>query len=167
MSTRNWSVTGSMASIASREASRQLSTAVFTPAFLQCARTSAANSHCSITSPPESVTPPHSPKNTRSRSSSSAASCAPMLRPCTDIAAAGQASTQRPHSVQRVLSTWMRSPSVSAPSGQAFTQPPHRTHVCGLCQSAGSGAMPSGFWHHGQRSGQPLRNSVLRSPAPS
>ena len=45
-----------------------------------------------------------------------------------DIAAAGQASTQRPHSVQRVLSTWMRSPSVSAPSGQAFTQPPHRTH---------------------------------------
>ena len=62
-----------------------------------------------------------------------------------DIAAAGQASTQRPHSVQRVLSTWMRSPSVSAHSGQAFTQPPHRTHVCGLCQSAGLGSIPSGF----------------------
>ena len=31
----------------------------------------------------------------------------------------------------------------------------------------GAGAMPSGLWHHGQLRGQPLRNTVVRTPGPS
>ena len=33
--------------------------------------------------------------------------------------------------------------------------------------SSGSGSRPSGLWHQGQVSGQPLRNTVVRMPGPS
>ena len=31
----------------------------------------------------------------------------------------------------------------------------------------GEGLIPSGLWHHRQRRGQPLRNTVVRIPGPS
>ena len=148
-------------------ASRQVSMAVSAPACRQIPRTWSANSHWDSTSPPDRVTPPSGPKNTWSRSNISAASWAVTTLPVRSMAAAGQASTQLPQQVQASRLTCIRFVKDSASQGQTAAQLPQCRQVFGLCHRAGFGERPSGFWHQGQRSGQPLRNRVLRSPAPS
>jgi chemotaxis protein CheX len=55
----------------------------------------------------------------------------------------------------------------SAPAGQAATHAPQRTQRFSRRRIAGSNAWPSGLWQKAQESGQPLRNTVVRSPGPS
>ena len=64
-----------------------------------------------------------------------------------------------------IMSALRRSSSASASAVQSRPQttfpPPFLTIV------SISGDCPSGLWHHAQRSGQPLKNTVVRTPGPS
>ena len=94
----------------------------------------------------------------------------------------GHASTQAPHTRQRPSSvrqmshgpapspvSWSCSPpgAMIACSGHAATQLPQRMQRSGSGIGSGAGDWLSGLWHHAQRSGQPLRNTVVRMPGPS
>ena len=59
------------------------------------------------------------------------------------------------------------SPGLASPSGHAArhaSQPMQREPKT---RSSGIAFMLSGLWHQVQRSGQPLRNTVVRIPGPS
>jgi hypothetical protein len=86
----------------------------------------------------------------------------------SSIAVEGQASLQRPQTVQRVRSITMpASLSVSAPSVHALIQlrqPMHRVFIhCSSCVLVSD----SGFWHQMQERLHPLKNTVERMPGPS
>src|SRR5271157_87761 len=51
--------------------------------------------------------------------------------------------------------------------GQALTHFLHLTHLLFLYPICGAGFMHSGFWHHAQSSGQPLKKTVVLIPGPS
>ena len=84
-------------------------------------------------------------------------------------APAGQMLMQLPQRVQLLLLKC----SVPASScqlaclGQALTQAPQPTHLCGKNISCGSKRQDSGLAHQRQRSWQPLKNTVVRIPSPS
>ena len=54
-----------------------------------------------------------------------------------------------------------------APAGHADTHSPQPLQWDAVYLSSGSYFCPSGLQHHLQRSGQPLRNTVVRMPKPS
>ena len=61
-------------------------------------------------------------------------------------------------------------PGSSAPVGHLSMQRPHfsmpRQRIA-IQSTCGSNRWDSGLWHHGQRSGHPFRNTVVRMPGPS
>ena len=57
--------------------------------------------------------------------------------------------------------------STMASFGQTVRQVPHRSQRSGWIRISGLGDWLSGLWHHQQRSGQPLRKTVVRMPGPS
>lgn len=70
----------------------------------------------------------------------------------------GHTGMQAPQAVQR---------KGSAPVGHVAAQAPQSRQETLLTISWGYGAIPSGLWHHAQRNGHPLRNTVVRIPGPS
>ena len=84
------------------------------------------------------------------------------------MAPVGQATTHAPHRVQVSWSiATPRASQDSAPALQLAMQLLHATQMFFAYQSRISGINPSGFWHHLQESGQPLRKIVVRIPSPS
>ena len=88
--------------------------------------------------------------------------------PASARAPQGHSSTQVPHVVQRVTTGTNRPfSSTSASLGQTVRQVPQRSQRSGWIRTSGASAWLSGLWHHQQRSGQPLRKTVVRMPGPS
>ncbi len=147
----------------------EVSTAVWMPRARQVSRSAARNSGCIRGSPPEKVAPPpDSSKKITSRSSVSI-TCATVVRvPASARAPQGHSSTHVPHVWHRAATVTKRPfSSTMASLGQTVRQVPQRSQRSGWTSTSGSGDWLSGLWHHQQRSGQPLRKTVVRMPGPS
>ncbi len=103
----------------------------------------------------------------RSRPTSAATSATVQRRPAISRARAGHASAHFRHAVQPSDPT--AAPAGSGPPGrsQASAHAPQSRQRAALTSTSGSNAIPSGLWHQGQRSGHPLRKTVVRIPGPS
>ena len=111
---------------------------------------------CASGSPPEKVTPPpDAAKSDAPRRIRSASAAEVSRSPIIFRRPFGQTSVHRPQAVQP--SGW----------GQTFLQLPHPVQEAVRTISSGANRCPSGLWHHVQRSGQPFKKAVARTPGPS
>ncbi len=84
------------------------------------------------------------------------------------LAPAAHAATHSPHTLHFCGSvTGPVSAGETAFCGQISMQRPQRTHRLGRKPGSGHAFQLSGLWHHRHRSGQPLKNTVVRIPCPS
>ena len=88
-----------------------------------------------------------------------------ISRPIVSRARVGQAPTHEPQARQ-TPGSGMTPPS-ARPSGHASRHAAQPMQRLPKTRSSGLAFMLSGLWHQEQRSGQPLRNTVVRMPGPS